>query len=163
MTRMNRAYMQRRVTDPEYRPMLTEPTMRSNWATFRTVFFYGDTVTVRALLMVASLGQAVGFWLPLGTMDRPYFQDMRFWPGWVWGTLYTTHAAAQWWRFRAPANRLAGFMVNLYGFCLWTFTTLLGSFATRTYSPATALEWTVIAAMFFALIRTGDPSDRLSP
>lgn len=159
---MQARQMQRFLADPLHREMLGEAWVRSQWETFRAVFFMGDTVTIRALLMVASIGQAIGFILPLHTLDRPYFLDMRFLPGAAWAGLYTAHAAGQWWRFRSGENRLAGFLVNLYGFVLWTFTTSLGAFATGTYSPATALEWTVIVALFFAMIRTGDPNDRLS-
>lgn len=153
----------KRINDPQHINMVGERWALSHWDTFRTVFFYGDTVTVRALLMVASAAQALGFWLPLGTMDRPYFANMRFLPSWAWGLMYMFHAAGQWWRFRSGPNAAAGFLVNLYGFVLWTFTTLLGTFATHGYSPATALEWTCMAALFMALIRTGDVSDRMSP
>jgi hypothetical protein len=154
----------RRYIDDQHRvDMMGERYIRSQWETFRVVFFYGDTVTVRAILMVASYLQAVGFFLPFGTMTRPYYADMRFLPGWAWGVAFTLHGMWQWWRFRSRPNMLLGFLVNLYGFLLWTFTTLLGTLATHTYSPATALEWTVIVALFAALIRTGDHQDRMSP
>lgn len=148
---------------PQRRVVRFEIWMRDNWHTFKMVLFYGDTVTVRGILMVASMGQAFGFLLPLGTLDRPYFADMRWLPSWAWGALYALHAAGQWWRFRAPPNILAGFGVNLYGFVLWTFTTMLATASTGTYSPSTALEWTVICALLAALVRTGDPADRMSP
>lgn len=160
---MPKHMVEKAIKDPYYQPMLGEVFIRNWWTTFKTVFFLGDTVTVRAILMVASLGQAVGFYLPLHTIDRPYFADMRWLPAWAWGSLYMLHAAGQWWRFRSGPNMVAGFVVNFYGFLLWTFTTLLGCFASGTYSPTTALEWTVITVLGVALIRTGDPSDRMSP
>lgn len=159
----NNIMFSKKMLEPNYKPSAIRVWAFNQWHTFRLIFLYGDTVTIRALLMVASAMQTVGFWLPLGTLERPAYVNMTIAPGWLWGALFLAHAAAQWWRFRSGPNRLMGFIVNLYGFVLWTFTTLLGTFAIGAYSPTSALEWTTIVALFATLVRTGDPSDRMSP
>lgn len=160
---MNRYFLQRLLDDARYQPMLGEIMLRSQLNTFKQVFFMGDTTTVRALLMVASIWQAIAFLLPINMLDRPFYSEMRFMPGWAWGVLFLLHSGAVWSRFRDHQNRpTLGYIVNGYGFFLWLFVCILETMGVQRFSAAMGMEWTVICAAFGALIRTGDKDDRTS-
>lgn len=163
MNHLTRQYLQRFIDDAHYKPMMGEIMFRSQWATFKQVFFLGDTTTVRALLMVASVWQGVAFIPAFGMLKRPFYAEMRFASGWYWAAAFMLHASLVWWRFRDHANRPAiGLAVNFYGFLLWTFMCTLESMQSHGFSASMGMEWTVIVAAFGALIRTGDKRDRTS-
>ena len=163
MQHLGRRYLQRFVDDAHYQPMMGEIMVRSQLSTFRQVFFLGDTTTIRAVLMVASVWQTIAFLVSPWQMDRPFYSEMKIFPIWAWATAFALHAALVWWRFRDHRNRAAvGFAINLYGFLLWTFMCALESMRAVGFSASMGMEWTVIVAAFGALIRTGDKQDRTS-
>ena len=155
--------LRRMLDDVHYKPMIGEIMIRSHMKTFRQVFFMGDTTTVRAIMFVSSIWQFVAFALPFNMLDRPFYAEMRFLPSWAWGVAFLAHSAGVWWRFRDHHNKpLIGYMVNGYGFFLWSFMCLLETMSIQRFSASMGMEWTVIAAAFGALIRTGDKDDRTS-
>lgn len=152
---------QRRMTDPIYKPMGVEHSTLT-WKRVLTIaFIEGDTTTVRAIMCLSSFWKGIGFLLP-GTMQRSYFADMTFFPGWVWALIFTAHTIGVLWRFRAGPNDVAGFVVNGYGVLIWFATTALGMMAIESFSPENGMELTVMCFAVVALYRTGDRNDRLS-
>lgn len=131
----------------------------------REVFIYGDTTTIRVILAVASVGYTVGLWLPLHTFERKGYALMASISNeWVWGGAFLAHAMGVFWRIIdvVPRNGWA-FAINAYGFGLWFVVTGMIMESIGEYSPGVAMELTVLAAAFIALVRTGLNDEKISP
>lgn len=141
-----------------------------------SVFWLGDTTTIRVQLGLASFGFTLGLWLPLDTFSLQSFIGLsncfnfKSVPlsvrahEWVWGGLFLLHALGVSWRLVDLTPRIKwAFVINAYGLVVWITTSGLITQTIGRYTPALSLEVVVILAAFVALIRTGLNDEQLSP
>jgi hypothetical protein len=122
-----------------------------------TILRNADTVTIRVLLALASLGFASCLLLGDNVMLRPGYHLMRkVGNEVVWSALFALHFVGVLWRVYDPRERIGwALLVNAFGFVLWAVMTLCLNLALGSVTPGTALEWTLVCASGWALYRTG--------
>lgn len=130
------------------------------------IFLEGDTVTIRVLLALGSVGWTIGLWLPLETFDRSLYAGMN-WPfvriglsgrvaEFTWGLIFLLHFIGVSWRLiDAVPRRGWAFAINSYGFFIWLVSTGLMASAFGEYAPHNAMNWVMVLASFGALCRHG--------
>lgn len=139
------------------------------WAITRMIFLEADTTTTRMLLGTASfiymlilaLNSAMGHHL----LDRPAYALMNIFGGDLfWGILFVAHGIGVLWRFyTARSCVLCAIAVNLFGCCLWTYTTVAVNVSIGFLSPTFALEIPTCILAWWVLYRTGMRDEVVSP
>lgn len=116
-----------------------------------------DPFTIRFLLAGASIIWSILLFWPVSTFHRHGFEYLRWlFPEEVWGALFLLHGTAVFWRLlEAKSRPVWALVVNCYGFFLWTFTTASINIALGALTPGTGMEWMMVGASFFALVKTG--------
>lgn len=122
-----------------------------------TVFRNADTVTIRLLLAMASLGFAVCLVAGDNVFERQGYHFMNKFAGeWTWASLLIVHFVGVIWRVYDPVERIGwALLINALGFVLWAVMTLFINLSLGSITPGTALEWTLVFASGWALYRTG--------
>lgn len=129
-----------------------------------TIFRNADTVTIRLLLAMASLGFAACLIFGNGVFERPGYHLMRKFGGeGVWAALFILHYVGVVWRLYDPVERVRwALVVNSFGFVIWAAMTLCLNLSIGSITPGTALEWTLVGASGWALYRTGLSGETVS-
>lgn len=122
-----------------------------------SVFRNADTVTIRLLLAMASIGFAACLVLGDNVFERQGYHLMsKFGNEWWWAVLLVLHFLGVIWRVYDPIERIGwGLVINSLGFALWAVMTLFINLSLGAVTPGTALEWTLVFASGWALYRTG--------
>lgn len=122
-----------------------------------TVFRNADTITIRLLLAMASIGFAACLLLGDAVFARPGYHLMaKFGNEGAWAFLLMLHFFGVIWRVYDPVERIRwALVINSLGFVLWAVMTLFINLSLGSVTPGTALEWTLVAASGWALYRTG--------
>jgi hypothetical protein len=122
-----------------------------------TILKNADTVTIRLLLALASVGFAACLMFGTDVFERPGYHLMRKMGGeTAWSLMFMLHFAGVIWRVYDPVERIGwALLINSFGFVLWGVMTLLLNLALGSVTPGTALEWTLVLASGWALYRTG--------
>jgi hypothetical protein len=125
------------------------------------IVFAPDTMTLRAILALASLLYGINLILASGTMSRTGFILMfNLMPNYVWSGLFLTHFVGLSWKFLAEKPKVGiALAVNSLGFFTWFLSTLAINIDVfnkyGTLAPSTSLEIVVCAFAGWALFRTG--------
>ena len=131
------------------------------WTLLKLLFFTADTSTVRLGLAGASslFAAFLAFHTVFGTglFERPAYALMaQVGPAWFWIICFALHGAFSGWRLVDAVQRdRLGFVVNGFGFLIWTYSTLCINFALGQLLPSTAAEWMMIIGSGWAFYRTG--------
>lgn len=122
-----------------------------------SILHNADTVTIRVILAMASLGFAACLLFGADVFERQGYHLVRKlgteeW----WSVLFVLHFLGVIWRVYDPVERIRwALVINAFGFALWAVMTLLINFSLGAVTPGTALEWTLVFASGWALYRTG--------
>lgn len=122
-----------------------------------TILRNADTVTIRILLAMASVGFAGCLLLGNAVFARAGYHLMqKIGPEWFWAVLFMLHFFGVVWRLYDPVERIGwALIINSFGFVLWAVMTLCLNISLGSITPGTALEWTLVFASGWALYRTG--------
>jgi hypothetical protein len=118
-----------------------------------------DPYTIRAVLALGSFLWALGQ-IPWNGFDpfslKGYEVLNLFGPSWMWAGLFVLHGGLVTWRLIELKERPTWHrVVNYFGFCLWSFTTLAFNLSLHRYTSGTALEWAMVLMSGFALAHSG--------
>jgi hypothetical protein len=141
------------------------PLCRRLWLMVVQVALFADTTTIRIILANASALWVVAAIADPGAFDRPGFVVMaHLAPMWVWAIGFLLHFAGVYWRLFDPISRpIWALAVNAFGFFLWFTSTAAINLALGTFTPGSALEWTLCGASAWALYRTGLHREIVTP
>lgn len=135
----------------------------------RKIFYESDTTTIRLLLATASLGWAMvlmgNLIFGMSVMDRPAYSVMRaLGREYTWASLFLLHFVGVIWRLYDPIQRtLWALAINMFGFAIWTISTVALALSIGFVPPTTALEVTMCCASAWALYRTDINPEVVSP
>lgn len=129
------------------------------------VALFADTTTIRIILANASLLWVVASIIDPTAFHRPGFAVMaQLAPLWVWAAGFLLHFVGVYWRLFDPVSRpVWALAVNASGFFLWFTSTAAINVALGSFTPGSALEWTLCGASAWALYRTGLQPEIVTP